>query len=212
MRKYYVPGMITPLFLPLLGYFYIQQTIATRDYRGVDVFLEDAGFYDCFGGGPFEGVVFESVEFTGDPKLDQILLLEAKRKIEEIISRDDKKNGLVFTFGTVPYGTYIKVLNLVDPYKRNVFVYSDSIKFSNDKNLLDLQLQKEKTKEMFLQVALENGEIEVEKEVDKVAIVLDRMGNYTYVIGGLFVLLAFCCFSATYRLKKERKYQDQNGK
>lgn len=208
MRKYYVPGMITLLFLPVLGYFYIQQTIASRDYRGMDIYLEDASFYDCFGGGPFEGVVFERVEFTGDPKVDQILLLEAKRKIEAIISRDDKKNGLVFIFGTVPYKTYINVLNLVANYKRNVFVYSDSIKFSNDKNLLDLQLQKEKTKEVFLQVALENGEIEVEKKVDKVATVLDRMGNYIYVIGGVFVLLVFCCFYSTYsnlscwRLKK----------
>lgn len=206
MKKYYVPGMITLLFLPVLGYFYIQQTIATRDYRGMDVFLEDWSFYDCFGGGPFEGVVFETIEFTGDPEANQILLLEAKYKIEAIISRDDKKNGLVFTFGTVPYKTYINVLNLVANYKRNVFVYSDSIKFSNDKNLLDLQLQKKEIKDMFVQIELEHGGLETEQEADNIGIVLYQMGNYKYAIGVLFIALAFCCLSATYRLMKRRKH------
>ncbi|WP_410879611.1 hypothetical protein [Myroides sp. DW712] len=206
MRKYYVPGMITLLFLPILGYFYIQQTIASCDYRGIDVFFEDASFYDCFGGGPFEGVVFEVLEFTGDAAEDQELLQQAQHKIETIISQHDQKNGVVFTFGTVPYGTYIKVLNLVDPYKRNVFVYSDSIKFSNDKNLLNLQLSKENIQEMFLQVELENGEVVEEKVIDKVTDILHRMGNYIYAIAVLFIVLAFCCLSVTDRLIKARKH------
>lgn len=197
MKKYYVPGMITLLFLPLVGYFYIQQVIATRDYRGMKINLEDGSFYNCFSEGPFEGVAFKVLAFTGDAIADQELLLQAQHKIETIISQNDQKNGLVFTFGTVPYGTYIKVLNLVENYKRNVFVYSDSIKFSNDKNLLDIQLQKEEIEEMFLQVELENGEIVGEKVVDKVGILLYQMGNYKYAIGSVFVVPVCSCFYST---------------
>ncbi|MGS4344896.1 hypothetical protein ACKUSY_04665 [Myroides odoratus] len=206
MRKYYVPGMITLLFLPLLGYFYIQQSIMNHDYRGMDIYLEDGSFYNCFGGGPFEGVEFESIAFTGDTTADQELLQQAQHKIETIILQNDQKRGLVFTFGAVPYRTYVKVLNLVDPYKGNVFVYSDSIKFSNDKNLLDLQLQKKEIKDMFVQIELENGGLETEQEADNIGIVLYQMGNYKYAIGVMFIALAFCCLSATYRLMKSRKH------
>lgn len=93
MRKYYVPGMITLLFLPVLGYFYIQQTIATRDYRGMDIYLEEIGWNPC-GDIPFElfkGVAFETVEFTGDPEVDQKLLLQAEDKIEKIRLNMKKK-------------------------------------------------------------------------------------------------------------------------
>jgi len=200
MRKYYVPGMITLLFLPLLGYFYIQRTIATRDYRGVDIYLEEIGWNPC-GDMPyelFEGVVFETITFTGDPTVDQVLLLQAEDKIEKISLNTEEKQGLVFTFGTVPYATYIDVLNLLVKHRKQVVMYADSIKFSNDEKTINPQLTREELMEMYAAFELDNGEIEVEKEVDKVATVLDRMGNYTYAIGGLFVLLASCCFYSTY--------------
>lgn len=87
-------------------------------------------------------------------------------------------------------------------------MYADSIKFSNDEKTKNPQLTREELLEMYVAFEVENGEIEVENKVDKVATVLDRMGNYTYVIGVVFVLLVFCCFYSTYsnlscwRLKK----------
>lgn len=207
MRKYYIPGMITMLLLPLLGYWYIQKTIPSRDYRAIEVDFEDASFYDCFGGGPFKGVVFETLEFTGDSIQNEKLLQQAEDKIEAILSHDEKKKGLAFTFETVSYSTYINILSILDKHKRNVFVYRDSIKFSNDQNLIDLQSNKEDFKEMIKKLEGEHEVMNVKE--NKVALVLHQMGNYKYAIGIGFLLLVYCCFYDVYRL---RRWEDKKKK
>ncbi len=202
MRKYYIPGMITMLLLPLLGYWYIQKTIPTRDYRMIEVNFEEIGYVTCIEGELFEGVLFENLTFTGNSIQDEKLLQQAEDKIEMILSHDEKKRGLVFTFETVPYSTYIKVLTILSKHRKRVIMYADSIKFSNDQNSMNLNFTREELKEMYPPLELADGTIETEVEEDKVALVLHQIGNYKYIIGIGFLLLVYCCFYVVYRLRR----------
>ena len=211
MRKYYVPGMITLFFLPLLGYFYIQHSITTRDYRGMEIYLEEEGWTTCgdMSYELFKGVVFESIAFTGDLKVDQMLLSQAEDQIEQISLNTKEKKGLVFTFGTVPYATYIDVLNLLVKHRKQVIMYADSIKFSNDKQTINPQLTRDEI-EYICGFGLTELDNEVIEEETAIEILLYQMGNYKYAIGALFIALAFCCLFTTYRLIQRKKHQDQN--
>ncbi|WP_158962892.1 hypothetical protein [Myroides fluvii] len=205
MRKYYVPGMITLLLLPLLCYWYIQKTIPTRDYRMIEVNFEETGYITCIEGRLFEGVVFETLEFTGESIQDEKLLQLAEDKIETILSYDKEKKGLVFTFETVPYSTYIKVLTLLSKHRKQVIMYADSIKFSNDEKSMNLNFSREELKEMYPPFELEDGTIETEVVEDKVGLLWYRMGHYKYAIGIGFLILVYCCFYDMYRLRRGRK-------
>lgn len=202
MRKYYIPGMITMLLLPLLGYWCIQKTIPTRDYRAIEVDLEETGYITCSEGKLFEGVAFETLAFTGNSVKDEKLLQQARDKIGMILSKDKEKKGLVFTFETVPYSTYINIITLLSENRKQVIMYADSIKFTNDEKSMNLNFSREELKEMHPPLELADGTIEKEVKENKVALVLHQMGNYKYAIGIGFLLLVYCCFYDVYRLRR----------
>lgn len=193
MRKYYVPGMITLLLLPILGFIYLKNSLVHRDYRGIKVYIEDKVEFACDDEvyRPFEGKEMESFLFTGDSSRDMFLLSKANEKIEKMVLEKDENTGVVLHFSSISYGMYIKILNLMVTSKGNVFVYTDRMMFIYD-CYYDQKQQDLLEEELFYkQFNYENG-IEDEAD-DKVDLVVYRMGNYVYAIGFLFLFLVFGC-------------------
>lgn len=202
MRKYYVPGMITLFLLPILGFIYLRNTLAERDYRSIVTYIEDKDAFGCDDElyQPFQNVVMEPFFFRGDSNKDRLLLIKAKEKVERIVLEKDENNGLVLHFSSISYGMYIEILDLMVTSKGETFVYTDSIKFIYDKNYEQKQQDLLELELFHKQFNYENG-VE-DKPDDKVALVLYRMGNYVYALGFLFLLLVFCCLYVRYKEKR----------
>lgn len=202
MRKYYVPGMITLFLLPILGFIYLRNTLAERDYRSIVTYIEDKDAFGCDDElyQPFQNVVMEPFFFRGDSNKDRLLLSKAKEKVERIVLEKDENNGLVLHFSSISYGMYIEILDLMVTSKGETFVYTDSIKFIYDKNYEQKQQDLLELELFHKQFNYENG-VE-DKPDDKVALVLYRMGNYVYALGFLFLLLVFCCLYVRYKEKR----------
>ncbi|MGQ8869099.1 hypothetical protein [Myroides sp. TSA_177.3] len=203
MRKYYVPGMITLFLLPILGFVYLKNSLAERDYRGIVTSIEDKDEFGCQDElyQPFKNVVMESYFFRGDSNKDRLSLSKAKEKIEKIVLEKDENSGLVLHFSSISYGMYIEILDLMVTSRGETFVYADSIKFIYDRNYEQKQQDLMELELFHKQFNYENG-VE-DKSDDKVALVLYRMGNYVYAIGFLFLVLVFCCLYVRYIDKKQ---------
>lgn len=133
--RYYAPGMISLVFLPIICIIHLFRTDSFTNYGSLDLTMwdgkKDQVNYDLL---PFlKSKKFEAVNFTGNYDSDLKKLKEAQLNIRDIISAEDSARGIKFHFGPkAQYQTFVSTINVFAVENAPFYVpYKNDIWFCN---------------------------------------------------------------------------------
>ncbi|MDR0230006.1 MAG: hypothetical protein LBI72_13245 [Flavobacteriaceae bacterium] len=90
MKKYYIPGMFSIILLPIMCIWYFNYRGFLKESIGMEVYVIDNDDYDiCDYIDPFQGGKYYTYRFTGNLDHDNQVILNAKNKIDELISENN---------------------------------------------------------------------------------------------------------------------------
>ncbi|EPH13609.1 hypothetical protein HMPREF9713_00556 [Myroides odoratimimus CCUG 12700] len=205
MKKYYIPGIISIVLLPLMCMWYFS-------YRG---FFKEYGYYEIrridFGdvcliednySYYFDSITYKRYELSSDVAKNRELLSAAKVDLEKIFSLDDTSNGVKFVFkDDMNYESYIQVLSLLNYERGKKLMSLDSLWYVNDK-----YFEENLVMPVVENVELESiTEFEVPVKESNLEILDEQIGNKKYLILGSFLLLVVFTFRDYIPIKKHRE-------
>jgi len=130
LQRYYFPGMISLIFIPLLFIYYYTKpkpkevTYAIPIYIGDESLLKRMPELSARLNHKYPPQRhYNEITFTGDNKLDRVKLDNAEEKIGLILSTNDTLTGIHFKF--LPgseYGTFFRTVNLLRMKRANTFI------------------------------------------------------------------------------------------
>lgn len=210
MKKYYIPGMISIILLPLMCMWYFSYRGFLVPSTGMEVYVENKGESEGCGSYeryiPFKGIEFNSYEFIGNQEYDNQIVLNVRERIRELISKKDSLHGLRFILNDGPdYALYIEVLNLLKDSKGMVMIYPDSIKYVNGYYTEDgyRAFLGDSEKNMFF--ISENDNTKQEKASNNLINIIELIGNYKYLLLASFLLLVVFAFRDYIPISKNRE-------
>lgn len=152
-KIYYIPGIISLLFLPLLFNFFSHQNTNKLTRQAIPIAWADSSYFEkhagLFNKFPPKRLYLE-ILLTGSKAEDEISLGFSQLKIRQILSQADSVNGIHFIFtDTAEYGTFIKTIDILRqekaksylPYGRDLwFFYSARRPVDTTKQIKPLDL------------------------------------------------------------------------
>lgn len=210
MKKYYIPGMISIILLPLMCMWYFSYRGFLVPSTGMEVYVENKGeiegcdFDERYI--PFKGIEFNSYQFSGNQDYDGQLVLNARDRIKELISTKDSLHGVKFMLNDGPdYAHYIEVLNLLKDSKGMVMIYPDSIKYVNRYYSEDGYGAFFRDSEEYIYFLSEDDNTIQEEASSNLSNIIELIGNYKYFLIASFLLLVVFAFRDYIPINKYRE-------
>lgn len=120
-KIYYVPGMISLIFLPIFYIYFASIELKSRTITSIPLVLADTLYvkqhpkvFEKFRGHYPPKRTYTLIELTGNHEIDLAKLKYAQIRIKEILISNDTINGLHFKFNSKSeYGMFVKIIDLL---------------------------------------------------------------------------------------------------
>lgn len=165
---------------------------------GIEVDVENEKDYwsPCYYIDPFQGGKYHTYRFTGNLNQDNQVMLNARNKIDELISKNNTIEKVKFTWNdSIKYSRYIEIIDHLENSKGIVIIYQDSIKYIYDEGVTESAKRDFKLEQEFVAKVMEQEfNIVDERANENMLLMKELIGNYKYLLFGSFILLLFFTF------------------
>lgn len=138
LNNFYSPGLISIVFVPLLCVYYLVSINAFKEYQTISLDIwngKESAKNRSIGTHKFlESKTYETINFTG-AKDDIEKLIQARKKVKQLILTEDQQHGVKFHFGQKStYNTFVETINILIEEQAKVYIpYKNDIFFVNPK-------------------------------------------------------------------------------
>ncbi|APA93794.1 MULTISPECIES: hypothetical protein [Myroides] len=204
MKKYYIPGMISIILLPLMCMWYFSYTNSYKAYSAIVVRMgEGIGACTFDGNIPIEKMTFVDFSLNGNIENDASTVNKIVNEIDKIAQNEDYDSGVNILLGEkMEYASYIRILETLYLKGGMYIVLDDKIICVHDKyyneniNMLD---------DIIIVDSITNEPLFPELKRNRTMEFYEQMGNKKYLILGSFLLLVVFVFRDYISINKHRE-------
>lgn len=203
MKKYYIPGMISIILLPLMCMWYFSYTNSYKAYSAIVVRMaEGIGACTFDGNIPIEEMTFVDFSLNGDIEKDTPTVNKIINEIDKIARNEDYDSGVNILLGEkMEYASYIRILETLYLKGGMYIVLEDRIICVNDK-YYDESIR---TLDGLIIIDPVTNKPFPELKRNRLMEFYEQMGNKKYLILGGFLLLVVFAFRDYIPINKYRE-------
>jgi len=139
-KIFYVPGMISLVFIPFFCFYHFYKVDAFKVYGGIEIYVADKELFTEYKIATLRK--YEIFDFNGSLSDEKQKLNEMKFYLKKLVINKDTINGIVTHFGPkANYDVYVSVVDILKtekapsfaPYKDDIYILASTNKSKKNK-------------------------------------------------------------------------------